>query len=101
MRLSISDWANLGEAERNALLQRPSSSQAGTVDDEAARIVTSVRTGGDDALRELTQQLDAASVADFRVSAAELSAAKNTLTSEQLAAIELAIKAQAQATQVE
>ena len=91
MRLSISDWATLDESERTALLQRPDASQDASVHERAAEIVASVRADGDESLRQLTQQLDAASIPEFLVTEAEFVAAETQLTGEQIASIDLAI----------
>jgi len=91
MRLSISDWATLDEPERIALLQRPAASQNASVHERAAEIVASVRADGDESLRQLTQQLDAATIPKFLVTEVEFAAAERQLTGEQITSIELAI----------
>jgi len=56
--LSIHQWDDLDEQQRVMLLQRPAASQDQSVIDSAVDIVAAVRSGGDDALRELTQRYD-------------------------------------------
>ena len=92
MRLCVHNWASLDEPQRRTLLQRPASSQDGSVRETAKGIIASVKTRGDKALLELTLQYDGASITNLRVSDAELAAAKNQLTDDQLAAIDLAIR---------
>jgi len=90
-RLSIHRWAELDEQQRIALLQRPAASQGESVREDTEKILAAVRTDGDDALMKLTQRFDNATVSDFRVSDAELSAAQSQLTADQLDALDLAI----------
>ena len=92
MRLAIHNWVKLNDAQRLTLLQRPAASQDGSVRETAREIIASVKTSGDKALRELTLQYDGASITDLRVTDAEMAAAKNQLTDDQLAAIDLAIR---------
>jgi histidinol dehydrogenase len=91
MRLAISNWATLDDSERMALLQRPAASQDASVHERAAEIIAAVMKDGDKSLRELTLQLDAATITEFLVTEAEFAAAETQLTSEQIASIELAI----------
>jgi histidinol dehydrogenase len=91
MRLSIHQWADLDESQRVALLQRPAASQDASVRAGAEEILAAVRAKGDDALIELTQRFDNANVTNFRVSKAEISSALDQLSTDQLAAIDLAI----------
>ena len=91
MRLSIHHWAELDEPQRVSLLQRPTASQDESVRKGAEKILAEVRAKGDDALIELTQRFDSATVTDFRVSEAEVSWAEDQLSAYQMAAIDLAI----------
>ena len=92
MRLSVHNWASLDESQRRTLLQRPAASQDVSVRETAREIIASVKTRGDKALLELTLQYDGASITELRVTDAEMAAAKNQLTDDQLAAIDLAIR---------
>lgn len=91
MRLQISNWANLADEQRNALLRRPAASQDASIREEAAAIVAAVRADGDAALIDLTRKFDGATLGVLRVTEAEINAASEQLTTEQLAAIDLAI----------
>ena len=90
-RLRISKWAELDERQRAELLRRPAASQDASVRVETQKIVSAVRKGGDDALIELTQGFDKATISDFRVGEAEISWALGQLTADQISAIDLAI----------
>ena len=91
MSLSIFHWTDLDEHQRRKLLRRPDASQDESIRSGAEKIISAVRTNGDAALIELTQQYDAATISDAKVSAAEITAASKQLTERQLAAIDLAI----------
>jgi len=92
MRLEISTWANLEEEQRRTLLQRPVASQKSSVRISALEIIAAVRSGGDEALIDLTQKFDGVSVNTFRVSDSEIEAASKELTADQVAAVDLAIE---------
>jgi histidinol dehydrogenase len=91
MSLSIFHWTDLDEHQRRKLLRRPGASQDESIRSGAEKIISTVRANGDAALIELTQQYDAATISDAKVSAAEITAASKQLTERQLAAIDLAI----------
>lgn len=91
MRLAIHRWAALDEQQRAELLRRPKASQDESIHKGAAAIVALVRANGDAALTQLTQQYDGATITRFKVTAAELAAASEQLTTAQLQAIDLAI----------
>lgn len=57
------------------LLARPAAAESPAVAARVQEIFAQVAVSGDDALRQLAQELDKAAVADLRVSAAELAAA--------------------------
>jgi histidinol dehydrogenase len=90
-RLRIFKWAELDERQRSEVLRRPAASQDASVHVETQKIVSAVRKGGDDALIELTQGFDKATISDFRVGEAEISWALGQLTTDQISAIDLAI----------
>ena len=91
MRLAIHNWASLDDSKQMELLQRPSASQDGSVRETAEGIVAAVRAKGDEALVELTQQLDGAAMSGFRVTGEEVDAARAQISTDELAAIDLAI----------
>jgi len=85
------NWADLGEAERRSVLQRPAvAANAGTVA-AVRQILTDVKTGGDAALRQLTEKLDKVKLESFKVSPAEFAEARGELTDDQVAALKIAI----------
>ena len=91
MLAELTLWSELDEAQRGALLQRPSVQQDAGIRQQAAQIIAAVRSRGDAAVRELTERYDCADIAELQVSAGEIAAASKELTPEQLAAIDLAI----------
>jgi histidinol dehydrogenase len=84
-------WANLGAEERRAILQRPAVEANAETVASVRRILADVRADGDQALKRLTEKLDGVSLDNFKVSAAEFSAARTALSSEQIAALQTAI----------
>ena len=90
-RLRILKWAELDGRQRSELLRRPAASQDASVRVDTQKIVSAVRKDGDDALIELTQRFDKATINDFRVGEAEISWALGQLTADQISAIDLAI----------
>lgn len=92
MRLEISTWTDLEEEQRRTLLQRPVASQKSSIRISALEIIAAVRSGGDEALIDLTQKFDGVSVNTFRVSDSEIEAASKELTADQVAAVDLAIE---------
>ena len=89
--LVIADWNTLDEPARGALLRRPAQRDAAAVADRARHIVDEVRTRGDAALRQYTEQLDGVRLDSFEVSDAEFTTAEGALTLEQRAALERAL----------
>ena len=89
--LSVLDWSRLNHAERRAALERPAVAADETIRAGAAAIVERVRTGGDNALRALTAELDGVTLTAFRVADEEIAAAETALGREVLRAIDLAI----------
>jgi histidinol dehydrogenase len=89
--LAILDWTSLDEAQRTAVLQRPTQRDAASLLERAGRIVSDVRERGDAALREYTERLDQVRLESFAVGTAEFAAAEQSLTAEQLAALRRAI----------
>lgn len=92
MATPIHIWNELQAAEQERLLQRPAVADDGRIRADANRIVDEIRSGGDAALRRLTQQYDGADLSELRVNESELANAENALNTEQLAAIDLAIE---------
>jgi histidinol dehydrogenase len=89
--MEISDWDALDGAEKDSLLRRPAVADDESIRPAVLEIIAGVRDGGDISLRELTERLDGAALADLRVSEDEIDAAARQLTSGQIEAIDLAI----------
>ena len=91
MPVKFSKWAELSAAEREATLLRPGQQVNDGVAETVRHIISSVRENGDNALVELSRQLDSADLDSLKVSADELAAADSYLNTDQIAAIDLAI----------
>jgi histidinol dehydrogenase len=89
--LAILDWTSLDEAQRVAVLQRPTQREAASLLERVGSIVRDVRERGDVALREYTERLDKVRLESFAVGSAEFASAEQALTAEQLAALRRAI----------
>jgi histidinol dehydrogenase len=92
MPLQRARWNSLDAAGRQSLLRRPAVEGDAAIREAVLRIVAEVRDRGDDALRELTAQLDRAELGDLRVSREEMDAAVGMLPSPAVDAIDLAIR---------
>jgi histidinol dehydrogenase len=84
-------WADLGDAERRAVLQRPAVAANAETLARVREIIADVQSGGDTVLRQLTEKLDRVKLDSFRVSASEFVEARAALTNEQIAALRTAI----------
>ena len=82
------DWTALGEAERNAILQRPPSLRSDDLRRSVARIIEQVRADGDATLRALTRKFDGVELGELRVSAAEFDDAAIAISDSARAAID-------------
>lgn len=91
MKLRILDWETLDEAGRRAALARPKLASRADVEESVRGIVTDVRERGDAAVRDYTAQFDGVRLDSFAVSADEIRAAGNDLSTSQIAALERAI----------
>ncbi|MCB1844741.1 MAG: histidinol dehydrogenase [Halioglobus sp.] len=91
VKLAPLDWSELDDDERRDALMRPVLAANSEVERTAAAIIRQVRTEGDAALRNLTEQLDGAVPGAFRVSPREFADAERALSTEALAAIDVAI----------
>jgi histidinol dehydrogenase len=89
--LAILDWAALDDAQRTAALERPAQREASRLLERAGRIVADVRSRGDRALREYTEQLDRVRLESFAVGPAEFAAAEAALAAGQVEALRRAI----------
>jgi len=84
-------WRDLTAEQRATALLRPAVAAGSDTLADVRKILTEVRASGDNALRAITARLDKANLDDFRVSAAEFEIARDSLTAEQIAAIQTAI----------
>src|SRR5882672_926902 len=89
--MRIFDWNTLTEADRRAVLARPAQESRADIAAVALEVVNAVRWSGDAALRSYTERFDGVRLDSFAVSEEEFSAARNSLTSKQRAALERAI----------
>jgi histidinol dehydrogenase len=89
--MRILEWKSLSAAERGAALLRPAQRDAEHVIATAREIIAQVRSGGDTALRTLSEKFDAAVPEALQVSSKEFDLADRKLDADQHAAIERAI----------
>jgi len=76
-------WQELDPEGREALLRRPALAQDERLQAEVARILERVRRDGDQALTELTEELDGVKLSTLRVAEDEFSAAEAALSPRQ------------------
>ena len=91
MTIQIRNWSELDVAQRSALLQRPAVADDASIRTGTEAIIDDVRQNGDAALRRLTRRYDGVDISELRVSVDEFEHAEAALSSEQIAAIDLAI----------
>ncbi|HEY4213515.1 MAG TPA: histidinol dehydrogenase [Steroidobacteraceae bacterium] len=89
--MRILDWKQLGAAERRQALARPAQEARADITAFAAEVIAAVRRDGEAAVKFYTKKLDGITVDDLAVGKPEFAAARDTLTREQVAAIECAI----------
>jgi len=92
MSIGIHKWSELTTAERDALLQRPAVAGDAAIRSGTSAIIDRVRRDGDAALRQFNRKFDGAEFDELRVGQAEIDRAKDALSPQQLAAIDLAIR---------
>lgn len=85
------NWSALNVTEQAAVLCRPAQENAAELLQKVQIIIDNVRSGGDVALREMTQRFDGATLTNLQVSDAEFSAAEQSLTATQVSALKRAI----------
>lgn len=89
--MRILDWNCLSAPERRDALARPALDSRREVVAVAAEAIEAVRRDGDTAIRALTERFDGIKLDSLAVSKAEFAAARGTLNTEQINAIERAI----------
>ena len=85
--MRVYGWNRLSVSEQARLLQRPALAEDERLQASVAAIVARVREDGDQALRELTEELDGVRLTALAVSPAELDAAASTLSDDEKTAI--------------
>jgi histidinol dehydrogenase len=90
--MKIVDWTQLDAEGRRAALARPAQDDRQDILDSTREIIETVRRDGDAALRAYTLKFDKVELHDLHVAREEFVAARRTLTSQQIAAIERAIE---------
>jgi len=85
------DWQTLDEAARTAALARPQAALSESVAAQARAIIDRVRNEGDAALLDYARQFDDVVLTSLRVPEEEFTAARGSLRSAQLQAIQTAI----------
>ncbi|MEL6300562.1 MAG: histidinol dehydrogenase [Pseudomonadota bacterium] len=91
MKVSVLNWAELSESERDAVLQRPAMIEDESIRQAVRNIIADVQANGDAALRELTTRFDRVDIDRFEVTSEEIDAAKSLLTKPDRRAIKTAI----------
>ena len=89
--MRILEWDKLSAAERGAALARPAQESRADIAAVAADVVNTVRRDGDPALFAYTERFDSVKLESLAVSAEEFAQARQSLTPQQLAALETAI----------
>src|SRR5271165_1190723 len=89
--MRILDWISSSESERRAALQRPALRDEQQIIADVREIIAAVRSRGDAALREFTEEYDGVRIDAFAVGLPEFAAAERSLSSAEHAAIEKAI----------
>ena len=90
--MKIVDWTQLDPEGRRAALARPAQDARQDILNSTREIVETVRRDGDAALRAYTLEFDKVELHDLHVGKEEFAAARRTLTSVQISAIERAIE---------
>jgi len=89
--MRILEWDKLSAAERGAALARPAQESRADIAAVAADVVNTVRRDGDSALFSYTERFDSVKLESLAVSAEEFAQARQSLTPQQLSALETAI----------
>jgi histidinol dehydrogenase len=85
------DWGTLSAVDRRDVLRRPVQAADQDTRQQVQAIIARVRAGGDQALYELSNELDGATLDNLQVGDAECRAAEATLSSRSLDALDVAI----------
>ena len=85
-------WDTLGEAEREAVLARLAAPADPALESRVRQIMQMVRSGGDQALKRLEEELDGAQLETLEASSEEIAQAGDLLTEAERAAIQTALE---------
>ncbi len=83
-------WQSLSNQQQDTVLERPAITEGANITAAVSDVIAKVRAEGDAALLELTERFDKVRPASIRVSAEEIQAASDRLSSEMKAALEQA-----------
>jgi len=89
--MRILDWKSSSDSERRAALQRPALRDEQQIIAAVRQIIAAVRSRGDAALREFTEEFDGVRIDALAVGEPEFAAAERSLSRAEHAAIEKAI----------
>lgn len=89
--LRILDWSDASDADKTSALVRPVTRNPDNLRDSVSVIIDAVRRDGDEAIRELSARFDGHAPVSLAVGVDELAEAADTLGTEEIAAIDLAI----------
>ncbi len=90
MNNHIINWQTLSVDEQRRALARPAIAESKLLSQQVENILTNVRLNGDKALYQLTEKFDGATLDTLAVSAAQINAAKQALSEQRIAAIQMA-----------
>lgn len=91
MQAKIHTWSEMSARQQAGILRRPVLDAHESIREDVLAIIDAVRQRGDAALREYTRQFDRAELQTFEVSSEEFREAENSLTQDQITAIDVAI----------
>ncbi len=83
-------WQTLSQEQQTQALARPAMADSASLTAQVADIIAKVKAGGDQALLDLTAKFDGVSLASLQVTPAQVAAAKASLSTKRLKAIETA-----------
>ena len=89
--MRILEWSSLDAAGRRAALARPALPSRRAAERVARAVIAAVKRDGDAAVRAFTERFDRVRLGSFAVLPDELAAARATLRTEEIAALERAI----------
>jgi len=84
------EWQTLTAQQKQDVLARPAIADSALLSTQVANILTQVKTKGDNAILTLTEQFDGIALTTLAVTPEQVTAARNALSSQRLAAIKTA-----------